>query len=450
MPAGEADDSSADRRLTRLAPELSSARVARRLLRRTLSDAGVAGSASWGDDAELAVHEVVANAVLHAHTSIEVTIEPGRDRVRVEVRDYEPTLPTPRAYDPRETTGRGMSLVAALTDRCGARSLGPDGKIVWFEVSADNGGHHAGWDVEDVGSRAPAPQGPAVRIRLQAMPVRLWQAARQHHDALLRELMLFASERESLGIDLTLAGRARETVSQVVDQTADRLGPALMRSWEPVAADVEVLVPRDAGPAYVTLREMLGLAERLAGSGELLTRPGLPEIVAVRDWVYDEIAAQLAGREPEPWPGTARALFETAVNPLPGRGTLPADVLGISGSTRQVVAVDASNRIIAVSRPLAEQLDWRVDELLGRRLVSIIPAELREAHVAGFSRYLSSGETSLGGAAVEMPVQRRDGTTLRCMLTLEETPGAGGEAIVVGWMSPVPSGTDASGAQARP
>jgi hypothetical protein len=36
------------------------------------------------------------------------------------------------------------------------------------------------------------------------------------------------------------------------------------------------------------------------------------------------------------------------------------------------------------------------------------------------------------------------------MLTLEETPGAGGEAIVVGWMSPVPSGTDASGAQARP
>ena len=450
MPAGEADDSTADRRRTRLAPEPSSARAARRLLRRSLTEAGVAGSASWGDDAELAVHEVVANAVLHAHTPIEVTIEPGLDRVRVEVRDYEPALPTPRAYDPRETTGRGMSLVAALTDRCGARSLGPDGKIVWFEVSADNGGDHAGWDVEVAGSRAPATQGATVRIRLLAMPVRLWQAARQHHDALVRELLLFSSQRASRGIDLTLGSRTKETVSRVVDQIADRLGPARMRSWEPVAADVEVQVPRDAGPAYVALRDMLNLGERLAGSGELLTRPGLPEIVAVRDWVYDEVAAQLAGREPEPWPGTARTRFETAVNPLPGRGTLPADVLGISGSTRQVVAVDASNRIIAISHPLAEQLGWRVDELLGRRLVSIIPAELREAHVAGFSRYLSSGETSLGSSAVEMPVQRRDGTTLRCMLTLEETPGAGGEAVVVGWMTPVPPDTDASGAQARP
>jgi PAS domain S-box-containing protein len=282
------------------------------------------------------------------------------------------------------------------------------------------------------------------------MPVRLWQAARQHHDALLRELLLFSSQRASRGIDLTLGSRTKETVSRVVDQMADRLGPARMRSWEPVSADVEVLVPRDAGPAYVALRDMLNLGERLAGSGELLTRPGLPEIVAVRDWVYDEVAAQLAGREPEPWPGTARTRFETAVNPLPGRRTLPADVLGISGSTRQVVAVDASNRIIAISHPLAEQLGWRVDELLGRRLVSIIPAELREAHVAGFSRYLSSGETSLGSSAVEMPVQRRDGTTLRCMLTLEETPGAGGEAIVVGWMTPVPPDTDASGAQAGP
>jgi PAS domain S-box-containing protein len=450
VPAGEADDSPVNRRRTRLAPELSSARTARRLLRRSLDDAGVAGSASWGDDAELAVHEVVANAVLHAHTPIEVTIEPGPDSVRVEVRDYEPTLPTPRAHDPRETTGRGMSLIAALTDRCGARSLGPDGKIVWFEVSADNGGVHAGWDVEVVGSRLPTPKGATVRVRLMAMPVRLWQAARQHHDALLRELVLLTSKREPGGIDLTLGSRARGAVSRVVDQAADRLGPARMLSWEPVSADLDVLVPRDAGPAYVALRDLLELGERLAGSGELLTRPGLPEIVEVRNWVYDQIAAQLAGREAEPWPGTEHPRFETAVNPLPGRATLPADVLGISGSTRQVVAVDASNRIIAVSRPLAELLGWQVDELLGRRLVSIIPAELREAHVAGFSRYLSSGETRLGDTAVEMPVQHRSGTTLRCMLRLEQTPGAGGEAIVVGWMSPVAPHNDASSVLGRP
>ena len=426
-----------DRRRARLGPELSSARAARRLLRDSLTEAGVARSASWSDDAELAVHELVANAVLHAHTAIEVTIEPGPDRVRVEVRDFEPALPTLRPYDVQSTTGRGMALVAALTDRCGARSLGHGGKIVWFVVTAGASSTETRWDVDDDGSR-PAGDDGLVRVRLPAMPIRLWLAARQHHDALLRELVLYLSDRDSADVDMRLSDRARGLVSRVVARTAEELGVDAMMSWEPATADIEVDVPREAGPAYVALQDCLDLGERLAANGELLTRPGLPEIVELRDWVCHQIAAQLSGVAPSPWLGSAHERFETAVNTLPGRATLPADVLGISGSTRLVVAVDVANRIVAVSGPLADLLGWPLDDLLGRRIVTLIPPELREAHVAGFSRYLSTGEAHLLGVPLELPVLRRDGTRIQCRLKVEEAPGAGGEAMFVGWIDPLP------------
>jgi hypothetical protein len=58
--------------------------------------------------------------------------------------------------------------------------------------------------------------------------------------------------------------------------------------------------------------------------------------------------------------------------------------------------------------------------------------------VAGFSRYLSSGETHIMGVPLELLVLRRDGSRLRCRLKVEEAPGAGGEAMFVGWIDPVP------------
>ena len=451
VPAGAADNAAVDRRRARLEPELSSARQARRLLRESLTEAGVARSASWSDDAELAVHELVANAVLHAHTPIEITIEPGPDRVRVEVRDFEPALPAARAYDAQATTGRGMGLVEALTDRCGARSLGELGKVVWFVVSSESASDsESGWDVDDDVLQQKTEGDGQVSVRLLAMPIRLWLAARQHHDAMLRELVLYLSGRDPHEADLVMSDRARGTVSRVVAQAAEALGVDRMTSWESQSADLEVVMPRGLGPAYVALQDALDLGERLAANGELLSRPGLPEIIEVRDWVCHQIAAQLAGVDPSPWLGTAHERFETAVNTLPGRAALPADVLGIRLSTRPVVAVDVANRIIAVSRPLAELLDWPVDDLVGRRVVTLIPPELREAHVAGFSRYLSTGEAHVLGVPLELPVLRRDGSRIRCRLKVEEAPGAGGEAMFVAWIDSLPqpgSGAGTMGVQ---
>ncbi len=60
-------------------------------------------------------------------------------------------------------------------------------------------------------------------------------------------------------------------------------------------------------------------------------------------------------------------------------------------SGRGVVAADDANRIIAIRDPLAELPGWRPGDLVGRRVVTLIPPALREAHVAGFTRHLTTG-----------------------------------------------------------
>jgi hypothetical protein len=49
------------------------------------------------------------------------------------------------------------------------------------------------------------------------------------------------------------------------------------------------------------------------------------------------------------------------------------------------------------------------------------PARYREAHVAGFSRHLSTGDARALGVDLELPVLRADGTELACRFLIEST-----------------------------
>jgi hypothetical protein len=82
--------------------------------------------------------------------------------------------------------------------------------------------------------------------------------------------------------------------------------------------------------------------------------------VAVRDWVAEQVIAQLAGAPTHPWPGTAQERFETTApaGPDPNR---PLGRRQVTDSPRGVVAADDTNRIIAVSRrwPACSGGGWR-------------------------------------------------------------------------------------------
>lgn len=435
-----------------LRPEFASAGAARRLLRQVLADTG---RQAWTDAAELAVTEVVANAVLHAHTPIEMAIEVRPEALHVAVRDSNPELPAAVDCTVDATTGRGMGLVSALTQRCGVNSLGDEGKVVWFTVGAEPPEHPAGdqatrWENGSDGLLSDeADADEVVAVVLAAMPPTLWLAAHQHHDTLLRELALHFPEPDGIGEDLLAAGRARRLVAQALDEALARARPdgvgraarspepANPREWLPAQVDLELRVPHHLGPAFVALRDALDLAEWLSVAGQLLVSPGLPELIELRDWVCDEVVAQLDGVAATPWPGTAQQRFETIVHARARPDETGWDASAVSEATLGMVAVDDANRIVAISRPLASQLGWTVDELVGRRVVTLIPPQLREAHVAGFSRHLNTGEASMIGVPLQLPVLTKDGSLMECRLLIERGAPNGGRPYYIAWIDPV-------------
>ncbi len=406
------------------------------------------GRHAWRDATELAISEVVTNASLHAHTPIDIRLSSYVDQVCVEVRDFNSTLPVQRNYDVEATTGRGMSLVAAITLECGVHPLGEGGKVVWFCVgdpppsSADD--ILAGWDVE----AWPEPPSATVanhRVVLASMPATLWLSARQHHDAILREFVLYCAEHGAPQIDLAAADKARSTISNALIDALDEAhasgtarpvlpdGHPSPLPWVPDHLDLSIEVPADSGWQFAALQDALDVAEALALEEKLLLRPGLPEIIAVRDWACEQVIAQLSGSPLAAWPGTSQARFETDVR---AAGVVEWDSSIVTGSQRGVIAADDANRIVAVSRPLARLLGWRPEDLVGRRVVTVIPPALREAHVAGFSRHLTTGEAHVLGVPLILAVLCRDGSEIRCRFMVERAPVNPGRSVYLAWIEP--------------
>jgi anti-sigma regulatory factor (Ser/Thr protein kinase) len=89
--------------------------------------------------AALLVSELATNALLHAGTEFEVTVDyPTRaGRVRIEVADRHRSRPTPLNPPPTMTHGRGLLLVSTLSAAWGVREGGRrSGKTIWFELTA--------------------------------------------------------------------------------------------------------------------------------------------------------------------------------------------------------------------------------------------------------------------------------------------------------------------------
>ncbi|GCB52366.1 serine phosphatase rsbU [Streptomyces sp. NL15-2K] len=92
--------------------------------------------AAWGLDelaftTELIASELVTNAIRHAAGPLQLRLL--RDRALIcEVSDGSSTSPRLRRARTEDEGGRGLFLVAQLTDRWGTRYT-PDGKIIWTE-----------------------------------------------------------------------------------------------------------------------------------------------------------------------------------------------------------------------------------------------------------------------------------------------------------------------------
>lgn len=427
-------------RSVRLSQQPDSPALARRFVGRVLQ---MCERLEWCSSAELAVTELVTNAVLHAHTEVVLRVRGDAEVLHVEVEDFNARQPVPSPHRPDSSTGRGMALVALLTHAHGVIPT-DGGKIVWFtitdapiaerELGTDD--LLADWADLDMLADAP-PQAPHVaKAVLRAFPSTLWLAAVAQHDALLRELALYRAGVGRGVEDLAAADRARTSITDALHQALrDARAAGRVRSPLPpghpapldeVPPVLDLTVPRHtAAPEdFVVLQDVLDEAQRLAAAGQLLIAPALPEIVAVRNWAAEQMIAAGVGLDPRPWPGTDDAYLACALDAAPDTADYAPDAV-LSGED-MVVLVDGHNRIVGISPRLAEDLGWFVDDLVGRRVVAIVPPAYRDAHIAGFTRHLATGEAHALGVELQLPVLTAEGSERPYIFFIEADRTAAG------------------------
>ncbi|MEJ8279774.1 ATP-binding protein [Pseudonocardia spirodelae] len=116
--------------ILRVAPEPASCRVARTELARFLTplvdDATTA-------DAQLVLHELVANGVDHARTPMLLTARVRDGAVRLRVRDGCAVPGREQPFDPAALRGRGLQIVGRLSRRWGVRRH-RGGKTTWADL----------------------------------------------------------------------------------------------------------------------------------------------------------------------------------------------------------------------------------------------------------------------------------------------------------------------------
>lgn len=363
---------------------------------------------AWGrdemvDEASLLISELVTNAVLHAGTDIEVRIRASGHGVHIEVADGSPVLPALRHYHGDAITGRGLRILDTTASQWGTRPTG-SGKVVWF-------------DLGDTGAE-PAPQPPdsrpqpaSVTIRLLGLLPLLTQATLEHGDALLRELALLSFDEHA----------EHSSMAPIVTPNLDLcdLLDAIQQSIEDGAGatDLDVQFPAGSSEAAFARLALVDEADRMASDGELLIPASLPEIASCRQWLLREIVNQSAGGPPRRW--------DLVVSAAPGEGWEDVDqreryLLG--DDLADSIVSDEANRIVFVGDAVAALLQWSPEALVGRRLTDIIPPELREAHLVGFTRYQLTGRPRLFGDPLPLRARRADGSEVDVTVTLNALP----------------------------
>ena len=274
-----------------LPAEPSSAREARV----ALAEAMVAeGFEARMYDAELAISEVVTNAVLHGREPIRLRIVIEGDGIRVLVHDGSPVSPAFSMIDPTAVTGRGLMLVSAVADCWG---VDPDetGKTVWFgfdhsrptRAETDEADRLlAAWAdgmVED-------PARERVRVVLTDVDAEKLASSEAHSEGLLRELNLVSPDSPHYD-------RAQSILRATAPLDALRLDVrhqvAVALHAGSTTFDVTLTIRREDAEQVRDFMHALDEADRLSRDGDLLLGPTPSELSSFRRSFLRRVLDQL-------------------------------------------------------------------------------------------------------------------------------------------------------------
>lgn len=94
-----------------------------------------------------------------------------------------------------------------------------------------------------------------------------------------------------------------------------------------------------------------------------------------------------------------------------------------------IVVVNRDGRIVLVNPMLERLFGYGRGELIGEAVETLLPAALREAHVADRTRYLAAATTRPMGSGQELQATRKDGTTFPVDVSLTPLPGHDGVLV---------------------
>lgn len=391
-----------------LTADVRSVSFARRTLRDVMSRAD---ADDQSDAALVALSEIVTNALVHAGTEVVLRIRSTSEGTRVEIEDGGGYLPVRQHLPGTAVTGRGLQLVEALTDRWGSRRRG-SGKVVWFEIGtvADRADDR---DAEQPEGNAGGPD-VVYPVSLRQAPLLMHWAWQEHAAALLREYLLHVVEEDPTILDRH--AEASQALSLLAEQMpmpdlSDR-GDALMTdALEPAVTAEETLlyVPSESVANFSTLDDLLRRAVREARAGRFLGPPTQPEIDEMRTWICAEVARQTGGDAPAiPW--VARTDVRAT---LADQESLTATYARLSEVDSPLLATDEASVIVAASPTAVQLLGYKqASDLLGRRVIVVVPARYHQAHIAGTTLNSTHGRDNLLGLPLVVPMVRADGTEM--------------------------------------
>ena len=362
------------------------------------------------DDAVLVLSEIVTNALVHTGSGVTVLVWSTPHGTRVEVEDGGSYLPVRRRYAATAGTGRGLQLVEELTNRWGAERRG-SGKMVWFEIGQVATASAASMPTPEL--HRSASDGPDCSVTLRRAPLLLHRAWQEHAAALLREYLLHVLDEDDTILDRH--AQASQAMSLLDDQLPvphlpDHQPDALMAgALEPgVTADEAVLrIPATSVPHFTTLDDLLGRAVSEARAGRFLGPPTQPEIEEMRSWICAEVARQTNGNATAtPW------LARTDVRAtLADQAHLTATYASLAATDEPLLATDEASIIVAASSAALWLLGYNyATDLVGRRVLVVVPARYHQAHIAGTTLHATNGRDNLLCVPLLVPMVRADGT----------------------------------------
>lgn len=299
--------------------------------------------------AELAISELVTNAVLHGQPPVQLLLRGTPEHPRFEVHDASTIPPQPAGpsdgldlgdlgladfdgiddFDEEQlssllTVGRGLDIVARASAAWGAE-VEEDGKAVWFEPAPELA-EDVGADFQLTQAAVPAAENHTragqIAVQVNGVPVSAFTRFQRHFRDLRREIRLLALAHED---DYPLAKVLSDHFDALETPMRANLGREQVETAREEGRedlDLRLRMTPEVARQIGGLIDLLDAADEFSRASRLLTAARPAEQRAFQIWFLGEFRRQAAGAAPVPWGGSlGKARYHSAE--LPGRLAQP-------------------------------------------------------------------------------------------------------------------------------